>query len=366
MANGFDRMIKLTLLVCTHNNADLLDLALSSFTTQSAAHCDWEVIVVANNCTDDTLSLCERFQSDGQVPGLRIICESRQGVAFARKTGIRASRGEWVAFIDDDCRIADDWVARAIEFVGSRPEAGVVCGRNTLDWEIEPSDLHVAYGESFARQDWGEVARQAFSHNRELPCGAGMLLRRSVLLQSGYLELGQLTGRSPNRFSAGEDTESALFIAKRGWEVWYCSELNLKHFIPRQRMTLHYMCRIHHGFGQTEAYLRCLASEEGFGFSNRFRQLLAAFQELAALLRRFPVGFVYYRKERPTWCIRCYHTIGFIQGAIGNFFCGGRSNQENKLVRTFLHFFGEEATGTAGSSSGAVLEATDDPNRRAA
>jgi glycosyltransferase involved in cell wall biosynthesis len=341
-ANGFDPMIKLTLLVCTYDNADILEETLRSLAAQSDVPCDWEVVVVANNCTDHTLSVCEKHQAAGQIPRMRIICEPRQGVVFARKTGLRSSRGEWVAFIDDDCRLANDWVARAIGFTEAHPEAGVVGGRNILDWEIEPSGLHVSYGESFAGQDWGDVAKQAFSHNRELPCGAGMLIRRHALLQSGYLESGRLIGRDPIHIGAGEDTEIALFIAKRGWEVWYCPELNLYHFIPRQRMTLHYMCRIHRGFGRAEAYLRCLASEKGFRFSCRVRQLLAALKELVFLLRRFPLGFFWYRNERPTWCIRWYYSVGFIRGAIANLFDGERSIQENNQTTPPLHGIDQE------------------------
>lgn len=356
-------MIKLTLLVCTYNNADLLEDSLRAMGRQSEVPCDWEIVVVPNNCSDRTLAVCEEFQAAGHLPEMRVICESRQGVAFARKTGIIASRGEWIAFIDDDCRIAGDWVARAVEFIEAHPRAGVIGGRNILEWEIEPSDLHLAYEESFAGQDWGEETRRV--GNQELPCGAGMLIRRSAVLQSGYLQSGCLIGRDPVHLGAGEDTEIALFIARCGWEVWYCANLQLQHFIPRERMGLYYMCRLHRGFGRAEAYLRCLASEPGLRFRNRVRQLPAAFKELAKLLCRFPLGFVWYRNERPTWTIRWYHSLGLIRGAIVNLCTGGRSHQEINRPRTDRHLSNRETDGIA-ESAGAVPELVDASNREAA
>lgn len=46
------------------------------------------------------------------------------------------------------------------------------------DLERRPSSLVLAYGESFARQDWGVDAVRMAAHETQCPCGAGLVLRR--------------------------------------------------------------------------------------------------------------------------------------------------------------------------------------------
>ncbi len=63
-----------------------------------------EIVVVDNNCTDDT----------GQIAlslGARVVVESRQGVCNARQRGTVVSRGDIVVSADADTRYPADWLA---------------------------------------------------------------------------------------------------------------------------------------------------------------------------------------------------------------------------------------------------------------
>ena len=65
---------------------------------------DFEVLAVDDGSTDDSLSLL-RSMSDAR---LRVIAhDSNRGVCPARNTGIRASTGQWVVFLDSDDELAD-------------------------------------------------------------------------------------------------------------------------------------------------------------------------------------------------------------------------------------------------------------------
>jgi glycosyltransferase involved in cell wall biosynthesis len=64
--------------------------------------CD-ELIVVDDGSTDATVSVIERLAADSPVP-IRLIRQENRGAAAARNTGIRAARGQWLAFLD-----SDDW-----------------------------------------------------------------------------------------------------------------------------------------------------------------------------------------------------------------------------------------------------------------
>jgi glycosyltransferase involved in cell wall biosynthesis len=65
-----------------------------------------ELVVVDDGSTDDSR---EVLASYGER--LSVICQPNRGVASARNAGIRAARGEWVAFLDQD----DWWMPEKIE-----------------------------------------------------------------------------------------------------------------------------------------------------------------------------------------------------------------------------------------------------------
>lgn len=64
------------IVICTYDNADLLDQALSAIARQSfPAGVEWSVLVVDNNSTDDTPGVVDRHRLLGQIPGLARVRE---------------------------------------------------------------------------------------------------------------------------------------------------------------------------------------------------------------------------------------------------------------------------------------------------
>jgi glycosyltransferase involved in cell wall biosynthesis len=246
-------------LVCTHNNAGMLDRALESIAGQVLPPgVRWELLVVANRCTDGTAEVVRRWGASGRIPRLRYVSERRLGVSFARRRGLRESRGRLIGSVDDDCRLDPDWAAQALRFAHLHPRAGAFGGRNELVWEAPPTKLADLYGESLARQDLGPVPCLMPVRDWRMPVGAGLVLRREAIVDSGWLERGQLRSRGPRSLGAGEDTEISLRIRRAGWQIWYSPELRLRHVIPPERMTLPYLRRLHRGFGRADVFLRAL------------------------------------------------------------------------------------------------------------
>jgi glycosyltransferase involved in cell wall biosynthesis len=66
---------------------------------------DYEVIVVDDGSTDDTGEVVKSYGSK-----VRYIYQENAGDGPARNTGIRAARGEWIAFLDHD----DEWLAEKL------------------------------------------------------------------------------------------------------------------------------------------------------------------------------------------------------------------------------------------------------------
>lgn len=89
-------MSTVSAIIPTHNRQELVTEAIQSVLAQS--YRDFEIIVVDDGSTDSTRSVVQAFTD----PRLRYIHQENAGLAAARNTGIRAARGDFVAFLDDD------------------------------------------------------------------------------------------------------------------------------------------------------------------------------------------------------------------------------------------------------------------------
>ncbi len=104
-----------------------------------------ELIVVDQSDDRDTHDAL-RHVTDARLHYVRT---DTRGVTRARNLGIELSRGDVIAFTDDDCRPATDWVRRIITAFESDPAAGVVCGRV----EVPPDLSKGGWAESFHPRD---------------------------------------------------------------------------------------------------------------------------------------------------------------------------------------------------------------------
>jgi glycosyltransferase involved in cell wall biosynthesis len=94
----------ISVIIPTHNRAHLLARALRSVLDQTLA--PQEIIVVDDGSSDNTAELVAT-----QFPQCNYIHQPNLGVSAARNTGIKAARGEWLAFLDSD----DEWLPTKLE-----------------------------------------------------------------------------------------------------------------------------------------------------------------------------------------------------------------------------------------------------------
>lgn len=88
-------------------NETLLSIAKQSFT-------DTELIVVDDGSTDDSCSIINQIRNESEYPilkNLQILSKENGGVASARNFGIKAAKGKYLAFIDQD----DLWMPQKLE-----------------------------------------------------------------------------------------------------------------------------------------------------------------------------------------------------------------------------------------------------------
>ncbi|MDJ0733754.1 MAG: glycosyltransferase [Nostocaceae cyanobacterium] len=243
------------IIICTYNNANLLDRVLTNLSVQKVTcNQQWTVTVVDNNCTDETPAIVEKHISSQKIPGLRRIVETKQGLTYARLCGVKNTNDELIAFVDDDCLLAEDWVEKAMIFASSHPDCGVFGGKVILDWEITPPPILVKNATQFAAFNLGEIPKELNRRNYHIP-GAGMVIRREALEKSGWLDKQLLSDRTGKKLSSGGDSEIVLRILNTGYELWYTPDCILHHFIPAKRISETYLFKLMYGFGYAAPYL---------------------------------------------------------------------------------------------------------------
>lgn len=94
-----------TAIITTHNRKDLLKRAINSVLQQTYSNI--ELIVVDDCSTDETCDLCKNFP----LQYIFIPQKESKGGNYARNLGIKAAKGEYIAFLDDD----DYWLPEKIE-----------------------------------------------------------------------------------------------------------------------------------------------------------------------------------------------------------------------------------------------------------
>lgn len=224
----------ISVIVCTHNRADLLGGCLQSLADQELQEGDYEVVVVENACEDDTNAVLESFVK--RSPRFRAVQEPRAGKSRALNAGLSCARGTHVAFIDDDARAPRDWVGRlAAAFSDIVPRPAVVVGKIEPVYERQPPP--------WWPPEWvdGEPGflRRVDLFNRV--AGSNLAFDRQALLDCGGFALEH--GPIGDRFRLGEDTEAVVRVAARYPYVWYDPRIAVRHWVPCDKMTLGYLTR---------------------------------------------------------------------------------------------------------------------------
>jgi glycosyltransferase involved in cell wall biosynthesis len=166
-----------SVIVPAYNYARYLHDALASVCGQICQA--WECIVVDDGSTDDTAAVVRRWmESDARF---RLVQHSmNEGLPAARNSGVAASRGECLQFLDADDRLLPEKLARHVRFLDEHPECGVVYSEAGFfrDGELErlmPS-MHGTLSRSLMARVHGD-AWDKLQHYNIMPVASAMLRR---------------------------------------------------------------------------------------------------------------------------------------------------------------------------------------------
>src|SRR5919106_4874764 len=129
-----DTECEIALVVCTRDRGTAISSWLRHL-TPLRYNGRWELIVVDNGSSDETSKRLEEFGQHFRER-LTVIRVSKPGLGRARNAGWRATRAPFIAFTDDDCYPADDYLSR-IQSAFTDSTLGFVGGRVLLHDESD-------------------------------------------------------------------------------------------------------------------------------------------------------------------------------------------------------------------------------------
>ncbi|MDY7012898.1 MAG: hormogonium polysaccharide biosynthesis glycosyltransferase HpsE [Cyanobacteriota bacterium] len=251
-------MTDFTVIICTYNGERRLPQVLERLRSQVGTESfTWEILIVDNNSQDGTARLVGEYRNRWTTErAIRYTFEPEQGLAYARRRAMALVQSPWAGFLDDDNWPTETWVRAAWDFARQHPEAGAFGSRIQGQFEVDPPPNFQRIACFFAIVDRGERPRQYPSQRGVLPAGAGMVVNpeawhRCVPAQP---RLKGVCGSS--LATKGEDVETLSYIRQAGYPIWYNPEMQLLHFIPKERLARDYLMTFFRGVGLGRYSLR--------------------------------------------------------------------------------------------------------------
>jgi glycosyltransferase involved in cell wall biosynthesis len=112
----------LSVIIPAHNEGRYIGQCLGSLLTQTLPGPAWEVIAVANACTDDTVAVCKDHVRRFAARGLRFVVLDipEGGKTVAMNAGDRVARGDARAYLDADIVCEPDLLAQLVVVLDRR------------------------------------------------------------------------------------------------------------------------------------------------------------------------------------------------------------------------------------------------------
>lgn len=234
----------ISIVVLTYNRSDMLRNALVSLIQQDTDNIfSFNIVIIDNGSTDKTQEVVEEVVGNFLVPVV-YVRETGIGVAQARNRGIQESKGEWIAFFDDD-QVAEKHWLKELFSVASLHSASCVGGSIQLSLPVNTPPprallLRAALGEAYHGD------KPIIFGNKSLPGTGNVLIKRTV-----FNSVGQFDG---SFIRGGEDTDLFRRVRNAGFNIWYAPGALAYHVIPPYRLTNNYLLWVSLRHGANYAY----------------------------------------------------------------------------------------------------------------
>lgn len=251
----------ISIVICCYNSAKRLPETLRHIARLNAEKIQFEIILIDNASTDNTrLVAKEEWYILENCLELKIIDESQPGLNYARRKGAEEAQFDWILFCDDDNWLDKKYLDCFYEISNAYPDLSVIgAGIACPVYEVTPNSWfykHKHLCAIFSLRDEG--VEEHFASKSGDTCwvaGAGMIIKKEVLMLYFNNNEFILTDRKGDSLSSGGDSDIINFVLKNRYKTGQFTKLNLQHYIPKNRLTKAYIKKLTKGMAFTHVLL---------------------------------------------------------------------------------------------------------------
>jgi glycosyltransferase involved in cell wall biosynthesis len=169
-------MTKVSVIIPAYNAMQFLPETMANVLKQT--YQNFEIILVNDGSSDN---IQEWVEAQG-IPQLRLISQENRGLSGARNTGIRESKGAYIALLDADDLWEPTKLEKQVQVLDSDEDAALV-----YNWIALVDEQGISTGRCYKRSEEGNVLRPMLTANL-VGCGSVPLIRRTHLDKVGYFD----------------------------------------------------------------------------------------------------------------------------------------------------------------------------------
>ncbi|GFO64822.1 glycosyltransferase [Geomonas paludis] len=289
--------MKISVVICTYNRSALLRDSVADLQAQDFPASQYEILVVDNNSSDDTRTVTGALAASSKV-AVRYLFEARQGLSFARNTGIRNAAGDVVVFTDDDIAAPANYL-NEIDRVFTDPTVAAAGGPIRPIWPGPVPEWLTADWHGFLTiNDFAAAAETGFFQGPcEYPWGANIAFRRGIFDRIGTFPTD--LGRVGNCLMSNEEVGLCRKIQAAGLKIAFAADAVILHKIPAERLTRQWYYHRTYWQGRSNAVMNAENPAELYRGLRRYLDLLAVYrlgQSFSAFdrrcIKREAIGYV--------------------------------------------------------------------------
>lgn len=240
----------LTTIICTYNRAKYISNLLESIAANDLDKSEYEILLVDNNCTDNTREICDAFAQAHQDVQFRYTKELEQGLSAARNRGIKEAKGDIIVYIDDDALVDTDYLRAYTEWFDSHPKTMACGGPIEPIYETAEPSWMTPYTKALltAWMNYGDKVRE-YPKGR-FPGGGNAAYRKEVFEKVGLFNTA--LGRKGNSLMASEEKDIFDKMHAMNMQILYLPTPVLHHIIPQAKLEPDYFNRVTYQIGCSE------------------------------------------------------------------------------------------------------------------